>query len=104
MMRTAKSTGLVAMVLGIGLCIAEPALARFQSTAPILHANGGGRLHAGAGVRHRRWHNFGPSIIQPGLDGGIYQPYYPHEFRGENYGHYPLAPFDYPNIVPQYSR
>jgi hypothetical protein len=37
-----------------------------------------------------------------GIAGG-YQPYYNHHFHGGHYGHYRLAPFDYPNIVPEYS-
>jgi hypothetical protein len=38
-----------------------------------------------------------------GFGGGGYQPYYNQQLPSGNYGHYPLAPFDYPNIVPEYS-
>jgi hypothetical protein len=101
---TAKSTFLTAIVLGLPLCIVEPALV--QSAGPIGYRDSARRLHTGAGIRagHLRRHYYGPSVIQPGLGLSTYQPYYPHEFHGENYGRYPLVPFDYPNIVPEYSR
>jgi hypothetical protein len=45
-------------------------------------------------------HNRG---LPAGGSAGAYQPYYHHHLHGGHYGHYRLAPFDYPNIVPEYS-
>jgi hypothetical protein len=59
-----------------------------------------GRLHNYGYAGGFRNHGFPAS----GLAGG-YQSYYNHHhFHYGQYGHYPLAPFDYPNIVPEYSH
>jgi hypothetical protein len=52
--------------------------------------------------------NLGGQGIGIGRVGGLgygsgYRPYYHRHFYGGNYGYYPLAPFDYPYIVPNYS-
>jgi hypothetical protein len=99
---TAKSTLLTAVAMGLGLSLVEPALAQVQSAGPILYRDKLGHLHTAAGG-HRR-HLYGTGVNQLDFGVGNYQPYYPHHFHGGNYGNYPLVPFDYPNIVPQYSR
>jgi hypothetical protein len=103
-MRRRAETALMAVALGLGLCIAGPAVA--GSTSPILHANSIGGSHIGAGIRGYHWQHHNLRSYPPDL--GLYnnyQPYYSqHSQQGENYGHYQLAPFDYPSIVPQYSR
>jgi hypothetical protein len=98
-----KSIFLTMFALGMatGPVVHGQAFAQIQSVSAMRHSGVG--VHNGIGRYGTGRHAFRNGVGQTGLSLGN-QTYYHHHFHGGNYGNYPLAPFDYPNIVPQYSR